>query len=453
MSGFSATGIWPYNENEFDDSEYVPYEVTERPNPRLMNSPPSSVPQPSTSCKKKVDTSNWKKENVKIKINSGEGNVPRSGKAVPAKIFASVTRCCTSECFKMVSAKQHNTIFTEFWSIGDKQKQDTLLASYVEKKEVMSSANDTKSGKKSTELLLNLQVSESRMKTVLREVNLGNVSPQENRGKHDNRPSNIGNHIWEMVTEHSDIFTSKNSHYVRSKSESKYFDDPTLNVMKMYKSFQQYFFDKTGSILAMKYSTYHRFFREQSCYSFRLPRTYVCDFCQESKLILNINYPCDSRKFDYSQNLAVSKLNVTSQFYQRLLWLYVFIIHCHNNDSSSFDCFLENEGQNNPNSVCLFLYDFIKKKMEQMKNIKKLVLLSDSCGGQNKNIKVVKFCAWLSKLLSVNIIHIFPVRGHSYNQNDRNFGLYCQVMKKIECIENPDQYFKVMAECRSNPEP
>ncbi|KAJ8884546.1 hypothetical protein PR048_016403 [Dryococelus australis] len=211
----------------------------------------------------------------------------------------------------MVSAKQQDTIFTEFWSIGDKQKQDILLVSYVEKKEVIRSANDPKSGKNRQNsysytvkvdgkshktcknfLLQNLQVSESRMKTVLRKVNLGNVSPQENRRKHDNRPSKIGNRIWEMVTEHWDMFPFKNSHYGRFQYETKYFDEPTLNVVKMYKSFQQNFFDKTGSTLAMKYSTYHRFF------SFRLPRTDVCDFFQESKFVLNIN-PCVSRKVDY----------------------------------------------------------------------------------------------------------------------------------------------------------
>ncbi|KAJ8893809.1 hypothetical protein PR048_006410 [Dryococelus australis] len=232
-----------------------------------FNSECVNVNEKHTKGVKKVDTSNWKK-------------------AISAKIFASVTRCYTSKCFKMFSAKQQNIIFTDFWSIGGKQKQDTLLVSNIEK-EVTRSANDPKSSVKvdgkshktcKNFLLQNLQVSESQMKTVLGEVNLGNVSPQENMGKHDNRPSKIGNHIWEMVREHWDMFPSKNSHYGRTKSERKYFDDPTLNVMKMYKSFQ--------------------FFCEQSRYSFRLPRTDVCDFCQESKHILN-NYPCDSRKVDY----------------------------------------------------------------------------------------------------------------------------------------------------------
>ncbi|KAJ8881300.1 hypothetical protein PR048_017781 [Dryococelus australis] len=350
--------------------------------------------------KRKVDTSNWQEEDAKIKTNSGEGYVSRSGKAIPGKRFAPVTRCCTSEYFNMFSAKQQNAIFTEFWSIGDEQKQDTLLVSFVENKEVMRIRVDEKTHNTCKNFVLqNLQVSELRIKTVLREVNLGNVSPQENMGS-----SKIGNYTWEMVTEYWDTFPSKNSHYGRSKSERKYFDGPTLNVIKMHKSFQH----------------------------FRLPRTDVCDFFWESKHILN-NNPCDSRKVDYEIHKIKTFLSIRDS-----CGCMYSTFNATTMTQAHFTAFLENEGQKNPNSVCSFIYNFIKKnKQERTKNILKM--------GQNKNTTVVKFCAWLSKLLSVNIMHIFP--------NDRNLGLYGQVLKKIECIEHPDQYLKVMAECRSNPDP
>ncbi|KAJ8891839.1 hypothetical protein PR048_004393 [Dryococelus australis] len=235
----------------------------------------------------------------------------------------------------MFSAKQQNTIFTEFWSIGDKQRRDTLLVSYAEKKEVIRSANDHK-----------------------------------------------------------------------SKSERKNLNDPTSNVMKMYKSFQQYFFDKTGSTLATKYSTYHRFFREQSCYSFRLPRTDVSDFCQESKLILN-NNPCDCTKVDYEIHQRKKKKK-----YNYLKKKYIEKVKLTANEEDRDTLVLE--------------FDY-----SQNLAVSKL-----------NNITVVKFFAWLSKLLFVNTIHIFPVRGHYHNQSNRNFSLYDLVLKKIECIEHPDQYFK-----------
>ncbi|KAJ8887440.1 hypothetical protein PR048_013655 [Dryococelus australis] len=64
MAGFpAATGIWPYHENVFDDSEFVLCEVTESPNPHLMNSSHSSVPQLSSSQIDMHETSGISEEN------------------------------------------------------------------------------------------------------------------------------------------------------------------------------------------------------------------------------------------------------------------------------------------------------------------------------------------------------------------------------------------------------
>ncbi|KAJ8878324.1 hypothetical protein PR048_018901 [Dryococelus australis] len=70
---------------------------------------------------KEVDTNNWKKENAIRKRNAGEGYVSRRGKAIPLQGAAHLNAL---KCL-MLSNKQ-DTIFTEFWSVGDKQKQETL---------------------------------------------------------------------------------------------------------------------------------------------------------------------------------------------------------------------------------------------------------------------------------------------------------------------------------------
>ena len=49
MSGFSATGIWPFNANVFDDSDYMPCEVTDQPDPNLSLPEASSVQPPADS--------------------------------------------------------------------------------------------------------------------------------------------------------------------------------------------------------------------------------------------------------------------------------------------------------------------------------------------------------------------------------------------------------------------
>lgn len=238
----------------------------------------------------------------------------------------------------------------------------------------------------------------------------------------------------------------------------------------------------------MSYNTYHKYFRENSMYSFRQPRTDVCDFCTKCKILLEAN-PKDSCKvkyqlhlkkieaynrqkkeyidlvknstkkdvliieFDYAQNLPLPKLNITSQFYKRLLWLYNFNVHCHNDGTSSFYCFLETDSKKGSNTICSFVNHFVAEKMNEFPDLKKIIFFSDACGGQNKNMTVVMFSTWLANSLNIEIEHIFPVRGHSYNQCDRNFGRYAILLKSLETIETAEQYLNVMSSARKNPSP
>ena len=202
----------------------------------------------------------------------------------------------------------------------------------------------------------------------------------------------------------------------------------------------------------MKHKTYN-FFRENSPYSFRKPvisvgnpllnlmsmqvilarncmkntKEKLCNTMLWRKSIWSQpNWKTDTLvlEFYFVQNLP--KLSVSAQFCRRLLWLYVFNIQCHNDQSSKFYCFLEGWA---------------------------IVLLSDSCGGQNENLTMLKFYARLSKKKRKNgtIKHIFPVKGHSYCQCDHNFGLYGKVLRDIKNTENVHQYITVLQSCRSNP--
>lgn len=57
VKGFSSTGIWPTNRNVFDDSDYMPSNLTDRPNPSdvqvdtgadLISHEPTGRPDPSS---------------------------------------------------------------------------------------------------------------------------------------------------------------------------------------------------------------------------------------------------------------------------------------------------------------------------------------------------------------------------------------------------------------------
>ena len=54
---------------------------------------------------------------------------------------------------------------------------------------------------------------------------------------------------------------------------------------------------------------------------------------------------------------------------------------------------------------------------------KKIFLLSDACPGQNRNKTMSRFLIIAAVINRIDILHLFPVRGHSYCQCNRNFGL------------------------------
>lgn len=80
-------------------------------------------------------------------------------------------------------------------------------------------------------------------------------------------------------------------------------------------------------------------------------------------------------------------------------------------------------------------------------------MFSDSAGGQNKNFKFLAFCSWFAKVYNVEILHIFPIRGHSYGQCDRNFGLYTTQMKKRQKIQTAKEYVDIISSSRQKPQP
>lgn len=80
-----------------------------------------------------------------------------------------------------------------------------------------------------------------------------------------------------------------------------------------------------------------------------------------------------------------------------------------------------------------------------------LILYSDACGGQNRNIYLV--CLWLHIVSSreysiTKIDHKFMISGHSFLPNDRDFGHVEQSRKKTQHIYVPQDWEQVVIQAR-----
>ncbi|KAJ8877720.1 hypothetical protein PR048_022175 [Dryococelus australis] len=125
-------------------------------------------------------------------------------------------------------------------------------------------------------------------------------------------------------------------------------------------------------------------------------------------------------QFDYAQNFPLPKTNETSQIYKRLVWVYLFNMHCHNIDYSQIYHFLETDSKKNPDRVCSFLFNKVDETFKH---------------SSNKEIPI-KF--------NSRIIHVYPVRGHSLSMCDRNFALCGAKINKEEKIHTLTQYAELL---------
>lgn len=455
--------------------------------------------------KKKSFESLWKRKAEKSKKDKGLEYTTYRGKGVIVnkKVFNQVSECCTKSCHNNIPAAQQSEFFKSFYECGDKNIQDNIIVSSLipmaPKKIKPQDQRKYKDRVASWKYQVNIngfrydccrsffekliQVSPKRVRIIQNKIIKGEQIVKDMRGKHAVRPNKIQANVWALVDKHWSEIPHHLSHYAHNKSKRLYFENPDLTVKKLFESFQSYFLMNTNTALTMKYKTYHKYFRTNSPYSIRKPRTDVCDFCTQCKILLkaNPNDPCLNKynfhvmksnrykdiknsyllqakkenpsvlvlEFDYAQNRPLPKLNATAQFYKRLLWMYIFNIHCHNDQSSVLYWYLENEGTKDSNSVCSLLYHYISRKLDGS-SIKKIVLFSDAAGGQNKSVYIVKFLSWLAKSLSLDIEHVYPVRGHSYCVCDRNFGQYSVRMKRVETIETAEEYVQLLKEARPN---
>ena len=133
--------------------------------------------------------------------------------------------------------------------------------------------------------------------------------------------------------------------------------------------------------------------------------------------------------FDLMQVQPLPYLNVGKAFYCRKMWMYNFGIHCPKTGKAWIYTWNENEGYRGPQEICSMVYKHVK---EHYQDAKYLILWSDSTGSQNRNFQMMTMLLRLLEEMPnlEYIIHKFPIVGHSYLPNDRDFGIIANAKKK-----------------------
>ena len=151
--------------------------------------------------------------------------------------------------------------------------------------------------------------------------------------------------------------------------------------------------------------------------------------------------------FDFEQNLPVPVLPVGELFYARQLWLYNFGIHDCGTNTGTMYCWDETTSKRGSNEVASCLLHYINNSIAD--EVKTLYLYSDGCGGQNKNYTIIHFLHSLVKMERFELImHVFPIRGHSFLPCDRDFGSIEMKKRKVETLYIPDQWIAIIEGAR-----
>lgn len=158
---------------------------------------------------------------------------------------------------------------------------------------------------------------------------------------------------------------------------------------------------------------------------------------------------CYVATFDLQKALPYPKLTTSIAYYKRNMYVYNFGIHSFNNDNGYMHLWDETEGGRGSQEIASVLAKHIR---QEAKNHTHVILYSDSCTGQNRNIKVASTLMNLvldPKLSIKTIDHKFLVSGHSFLPNDQDFGVIESASRKCIQIFTPEDWIQVAKKAKT----
>lgn len=440
------------------------------------------------------------------KVQKGQEHYSRTGKLIPAVQFQSQTFCkCKLKCHTKIDENQQYQNFHTFYDLPNWTTKTMFLRSCIIRNEVnhrLSNMNpimlqknrnytyryellDFNTNKQ--EVCSNffykcLQVSKNRVYRAIRTTE-SNPSANDKRGNQSSINKTNDMDIY-YVKEFIDQFPKYKSHYGRNDSDKDYLP-PHLNIRKMYKEYKNLSEFEERTVLSE--GIFREIFNTKFNLAFKRPKTDTCKRCDEinvkiksgglsyeqlqseekQKLYHHENVREKKKKFekdveeakksngktecytfDLQRTLETPSLSTSVAYYKRQLWTYNLCIYDEVNEKGYMYMWSEDVASRGANEVGSCLIKHVNTYAPI--NAEKLILYSDTCGGQNRNIKITLL---LKKLLAslANLKEItqkFFISGHSYNSCDRCFGIIDKQKKMTQDIFVPAHWENIVRQSK-----
>lgn len=445
--------------------------------------------------KKRVrNESEWKKKKQALAREKGESYISYKGVQMEAKNTVSMDLCgdkCRLKCNEKFNIEEKKQVLAEFYNLDVNAKNALLLRSIrplpVKRKRKNAKTHKTFSYKYNvivnnkervickTAFCKLHQIGRGKVEVIKQKLSSGCSAPsQDMRGRHLNRPHKLRKEVVEAIVDHIKQFPSEASHYSRNCNPHKLYLSPILNMSIMYRLYLQdcKARNRPDDFLVKK-SSYAKIFVTKFNLSFMQPKSDTCSTCdagngnEDHKE--NASFGFQSQKYDremaqnniescyftidLQQTMPLPKLTTSKAFYLRQLWLYNCGIHLitTEGEKSFMQTWTEDIAGRGSSEIASCLYNFVRT-CHEVKNKQHLIIWSDSCSGQNKNINMI--CMYQLIILKgyfKSIDHKFPEVGHSYLDSDRDFGRIEKVLRRHEKIFTPQQYRDLIkSACKKN---
>ena len=469
------------------------------------NSSDSDGEGPSQPIKRGRHPEQWKQNVVKAKRAKGEAYVSRATKReVPARQIG-LPCDCPLQCFEKVGNDNINTLFKRYNDLGDYNAQSHYLHKCVKSKPVKRvRVKDKESRRKNTrEYTVSVNnetftvckkafsrmhgISEGRVRLVLERAAASEPSdilPDDQRGRQP--PANkTSDEAREYVVSFIQKLPTCSSHYSRAKSPNRMYLPPGSTHTSVYRAYCDEITENDLQHLKVSNYMFQTILRNFNI-GVAPPKSDTCNFCDEYKIkmaklvegthdaeilelrmerVPHISHAKIAQQFlktfsadrsravavismDLQQTLATPRLTSGVQYYKRKMWTYNFGIHSCKDSKAYFYVWNEVQAKRGSSEVCSCLDHFVNNYVSE--EVEKLLIFSDNCAGQNKNINIVmNYLRWVHGGKFSRVEHYFMEPGHSYLPCDRDFGNFELALKGHE-VYTTNHYITHMEQARPN---
>lgn len=326
-----------------------------------------------------------------------------------------------------------------------------------------------------------IQVTPNRILNALSSFK-SNPDGSENRGKSVS-VNKTSESIAKVVREFIESIPKYESHYSRAKSQRMYLSS-SLNISTLYKEYKNV--REFRSEEAVSEYVFRQIFNTEFNLSFKRPHSDSCKTCDELNVNMKSQLVPEAHKlqlqkskddhlnfveivhaeflkdveiatksdgevvvltFDLQKALETPSLSTSVAFYKRQLWTYNLCIYSEAEKRAYMYVWSENQAGRGGQEIGSCIINHLKNHIPQ--NTSRIVMYSDRCGGQNRNIKLTMLLKkYLHDLTNDDALESIEqkyfVSGHSYNSCDRSFGLIEKQQKNSPKIYTPSDWVDVI---------